>query len=293
MVAAVQTKTRMLGKMTPMFCRMIKFFVFVAFIYSTRIVLGSNREFGHPLFRTFTACDHGGIGPALTVTQDSQSSLTIALSKFDPARVFLSIGVESEEYVLAFTIEPPWYRGVWMEIVYGLAILFGFYVFGRWRTWQMRRREQELVQLVDLRTEEVRKHEVLLRNAKEAAELARENAETANRAKTAFLANMSHELRTPLNTILGYAQILLRRLDHRDEEKTKLKSILSSGEHLLEMINEVLDISRVESGKVSIALRSLEVPKFIAGIIDKFQLRAARGNLRGSYDFLGFIWNNV
>jgi signal transduction histidine kinase len=71
---------------------------------------------------------------------------------------------------------------------------------------------------------------------------------------------MSHELRTPINSILGYAQILLRRLDRYGDEKAKVKTILSSGEHLLEMINEVLDLSRVESGKVSIALQPVESP---------------------------------
>ncbi|MBV8815232.1 MAG: response regulator, partial [Verrucomicrobia bacterium] len=190
-----------------------------------------------------------------------------------------SNGVESKEYVLAFTIQPPWYRSVWMEIAYGLAIILGFYLFGRWRTYQMTLRQRELIKLVDLRTQELREHESELRKAKDTAESAQENAERANRAKTAFLANMSHELRTPLNSILGYAQVLLRRLDRSEDQKAKVKTILSSGEHLLEMINEVLDLSRVESGKVSIALQAVELPKFIAGIVDEFRLRASRSNL--------------
>jgi signal transduction histidine kinase/ActR/RegA family two-component response regulator/streptogramin lyase len=190
-----------------------------------------------------------------------------------------SDGVESKEYTFAFTINPPWYRTFWLEMVWGLLIILAFYLFNLWRTWQMKLREQELVRTVDLRTRELREHGIELRNAKDAAEFAKEQAETANRAKTAFLANMSHELRTPINSILGYAQVLLRRMDRFGDEKAKLKTILSSGEHLLEMINEVLDLSKVESGKVSIALQAVELPKFVAGIVDEFQLRAARGKL--------------
>jgi len=200
-----------------------------------------------------------------------------------------SDGNESKEYALAFIIAPPWYRTIWMDMVWGLLIIFAFYLFNLWRTWQMRLRERELVQTVDLRTRELREHEIELRKAKEEAELAREHAETANRAKTAFLANMSHELRTPINSILGYAQILLRRSDLCSEVKAKLANTLSSGEHLLEMINEVLDLSRVESGKVSITWRALEMPRFITGIVDEFQLRAAARNLRFIHEIEGVL----
>jgi signal transduction histidine kinase/CheY-like chemotaxis protein len=207
-----------------------------------------------------------------------------------------SNGVGSKEFVLAFTIEPPWYRTLWMEAAYVAAIVLGFYGFARWRTYQMRVRQRELIRLVDLRTRELREHELKLENAKEvaenakqAAETAREKAETANRAKTAFLANMSHELRTPINSILGYTQILLRCRHGDANQRSKLKTILSSGGHLLDMINEVLDLSRVESGKVSISLQAVEIPKFIAGVVEEFQLRATRGNLNFIYKIEGSL----
>src|SRR5260221_3679245 len=152
---------------------------------------------------------------------------------------------------------------------------------------QMRVREGELVETVNLQTQELRELQIKLQNAKDAAELERGRAETANRAKTAFVANMNHELRTPINSILGYTQILLRRREPGDDGGAKLRTILASGEHLLEMINEVLDLSRVESGKVSVELRALELPKFMAGIVDEFQLRAAHEQLRFIHEIHG------
>jgi signal transduction histidine kinase/CheY-like chemotaxis protein len=198
-----------------------------------------------------------------------------------------SNGVESKELRLAFIIEPPWYRTLWMEIVSGILAILIVYLFIRWRTLQMTLRQRQLVRTVDRRTRELRLNEIELRKAKDAAELERGRAETANRAKTAFLAHMSHELRTPINSILGYAQILLRRREPGEDGEAKLRTIVASGEHLLEMINEVLDLSRVESGKPSVELRCLELPKFIAGIVDEFQLRAAHGHLRFIHEIHG------
>jgi len=200
-----------------------------------------------------------------------------------------SNGIKSNECKFAFIIEPPWYRTIWMEMVWGWLVILAVYLFIRWRTWQMALRERELKQTVDLRTRELKENEVELRKAKDAAELQREQAETANRAKTTFLANMSHELRTPINSILGYTQILLRRPRIGEDVKSRLTTILSSGEHLLQMINEVLDLTRVEAGRVSVTPQALPLQKFLGGVVDEFKLRAARANLRFVHEIAGVL----
>ncbi len=88
----------------------------------------------------------------------------------------------------------------------------------------------------------------LIEQLKEAKEL----AESANQAKSLFLANMSHELRTPLNAILGFSSILGRDSAVTPDQKKKLSVINSSGEHLLSMINDILDLSKIEAGRIKL-----------------------------------------
>ncbi|AWK51713.1 hypothetical protein DIC82_12120 [Clostridium beijerinckii] len=82
--------------------------------------------------------------------------------------------------------------------------------------------------------------------------IAREVAEKANESKTAFLSNMSHEIRTPLNAIIGFAQILRRDGSFSPKQTQQIYMILRSSEHLLKLINSILDLSKIESGKISI-----------------------------------------
>jgi PAS domain S-box-containing protein len=98
-------------------------------------------------------------------------------------------------------------------------------------------------------------------------ELAREEAENANLAKSEFLSRMSHELRTPMNSILGFAQLLdLSELS--TSQKRGVNHILKSGHHLLDLINEVLDISRIEAGTISLSLEPVEVGSVIQEMLD-------------------------
>lgn len=95
-------------------------------------------------------------------------------------------------------------------------------------------------------------------------------AEIANQAKSAFLANMSHELRTPLNAILGFTQIILRKHSSENQEGEYLKTILRSGEHLLSLINDVLSISKIESGKVELQKTTFNLHNLLSDITSIF-----------------------
>ena len=89
--------------------------------------------------------------------------------------------------------------------------------------------------------------------------IAKEQAESANKAKSEFLANMSHELRTPLNAILGYAQLTLQGTSLTREQQNYLGTISSSGEHLLALINDVLDISKIEAKKIALNIATFDL----------------------------------
>jgi len=104
-----------------------------------------------------------------------------------------------------------------------------------------------------------------LKVANEQANEARDKAEAASRAKGTFLANMSHELRTPLNAILAYSQILQDEARDRNQEAfiPDLQKINTAGTHLLTLINDVLDLSKIEAGKMDLILADFDVPKLV------------------------------
>lgn len=121
--------------------------------------------------------------------------------------------------------------------------------------------------------------EAALRQAKDEAEHARQEAESANYAKSEFLSRMSHELRTPLNSILGFGQLLKRTpLDAKQNERLDL--ILNAGRHLLELINEVLDIARVESGRLHFSIEPVRIAEVVGESLALMQPLAERQNIR-------------
>ncbi|MEG4345350.1 ATP-binding protein [Microcoleus sp. A003_D6] len=109
-------------------------------------------------------------------------------------------------------------------------------------------------------------------------------ADSANQAKSEFLANMSHELRTPLNGILGYAQILGRSKAIPEKERHGVNIIHQCGSHLLTLINDILDISKIEARKLELTAKAIHLPSLLQGVVEIFQIRADQKSIDFRYE---------
>lgn len=144
---------------------------------------------------------------------------------------------------------------------------------------QMRDHADELESRVAERTEEIRRSQERLLEANAALIVARDQADAANRAKSTFLANMSHEIRTPMTAVLGFLDILADAETSPEERELCIKTIRTNGMHLLTLINDILDLSRVEAGELPIEHRPFRPRELVREVVEFLRPRAAAKGL--------------
>lgn len=174
---------------------------------------------------------------------------------------------------LALTVVPPWWKTTAFRalvVVLGAGLIALVFIMQRMNALS---RQHRLEAEVSERTREL--------------SIAKEKAESANRTKSVFLASMSHELRTPLNAILGYAQILGRKELQDLQISRGLHTIQQAGEHLLSLINDILDLAKIEAGKVELDHSVMNVRSFLIQVSDLVRVKAQEKGLTFEEDFSG------
>ncbi|MEH6577358.1 MAG: two-component regulator propeller domain-containing protein [Amphritea sp.] len=176
---------------------------------------------------------------------------------------------EQEVNLKIHVASPPWLTW-WAYITYFLITVAIVYRYIRWKLHATEMQKKELQRLIDERTLELREQ--------------KEAAESANQAKSTFLASMSHELRTPLNAILGFSEMMGREREATQNQKEKLSIINRSGTHLLGMINDVLDLSKIEAGQAELTQAPFNLPKLLDDISRMFSARTDNAGLNFDLD---------
>ena len=124
------------------------------------------------------------------------------------------------------------------------------------------------------------------KQAEQALVTARDEADRANQAKSDFLSSMSHELRTPMNAILGFGQLMELNDTLPDEHKDYAQEILKAGNHLLELINDILDLAKVESGRIELSLEPVDVAPLITECLNLITSLADKRKIKLSHNLL-------
>lgn len=153
---------------------------------------------------------------------------------------------------------------------------------GMWRLIERNRANAELMKHRDHLWELVKERTSELIDAKE-------KAEAANQAKNVFLSSMSHELRTPLNAILGFTQILKRQKNLTDNQQKQLGTVQESGEHLLNLINDILDVGKIEAQRLEIQESVFNLPALLRQVFEMSKPKAEEKGLGFEYESLSLL----
>ena len=193
---------------------------------------------------------------------DAETRRTAIYTNLSPGRYAFEVSVASRDgswgpasVPLPVRVEPRLHQTWWFLALCLAAVLGTAWGLHAVRVGLLRRRARELEELVADRTRRLL--------------IEKEKTEEANRAKTQFLANVTHDLRTPLNAIIGYADLLTDQADERglSDFAEDLGRIRRAAEHQLALVNDVLDLAKVEAGRLDVATERLDLPRFVGDLL--------------------------
>lgn len=188
----------------------------------------------------------------------------------------------SQEGWFRFRILPPWHQTWWATLLYVLIALLAIYIIVTWRSRKLVKEKQKLEQIVHERTGEVEEKNRQLEKYTITLREQSEKLKEMDQVKSRFFANISHEFRTPLTLIMGPLEQILAD-DKDDKHKETHKVILRNSQRLLALINQLLDLSRFDSGKMKLRAVCQDLVPFLKGILENFRMLAQQNRLEPGF----------